>query len=506
MSDNNEEFDNDEVEDKDQPVPRRTVIFDILFAIVLLLIVGNLGFAGYVFYYYKVGVPAEIDKKVEEHTARATYALSASMGGIIKDSIVGAYINNGGNMSDMFIEDMLANSKIENHFRISTTEDIRNKMFAQLKANYQNMAFLTKFSEDSVVIDGEKFHYEVIYVKNKTEEQQSVLEQVENITGDNKSQLDGRVLTANGENVTSAFTKDSLVLDDADSVIKANSDNNTTNATTNNTTIIMDLEPKIQILELQNKTKLEVNKTEIALEQEELLKRLPNARIYSNGQSAKIGIIVDDCGYNLDIAKQAVNIQYPLTLAILPYLRYSKEVNLYARSHGKPTFLHAPMEAVNYPQANPGDHPLLVNLPNDEIRRRVNMAVESVGQIDGFNNHQGSKFTQDKEKMSVVLTEMKKYANVFVDSHTIASTQGYNVCNTIDNYSCGIARRFIDNEPTASSMFGELIFLANVANKEQDGAIGITHCRSHSVDYLPFGLDMLVRKGFNIVNVTEITK
>jgi len=76
---------------------------------------------------------------------------------------------------------------------------------------------------------------------------------------------------------------------------------------------------------------------------------------------ANMAIILDDSGYNLDLAEKAASIKYPLTLSIIPYTPYDRETAEIARKHDKTVFLHQPMQPKSYPDTEPGKGAILLN-------------------------------------------------------------------------------------------------------------------------------------------------
>ena len=59
---------------------------------------------------------------------------------------------------------------------------------------------------------------------------------------------------------------------------------------------------------------------------------------------AKIAIVIDDWGYNLDNLYLVDQIKYPLTASVLPRLDYSKTVAAELHRRGVQVILHLPME------------------------------------------------------------------------------------------------------------------------------------------------------------------
>ncbi|UCH08731.1 MAG: divergent polysaccharide deacetylase family protein [Deltaproteobacteria bacterium] len=65
--------------------------------------------------------------------------------------------------------------------------------------------------------------------------------------------------------------------------------------------------------------------------------------------------------------------------------------------------LHLPMEPIGYPSVNPGDGVLLVSMDKETILEVLNDDLKQTPFVVGANNLMGSRFTENSEKMSIVL-------------------------------------------------------------------------------------------------------
>lgn len=74
---------------------------------------------------------------------------------------------------------------------------------------------------------------------------------------------------------------------------------------------------------------------------------LPAARI-------KIAILIDDMGYDIRLLRELIEIDAPLTFAVLPYNHHSVDAARILHAEGKEVILHLPMEPHTYPDEQPG--------------------------------------------------------------------------------------------------------------------------------------------------------
>ncbi len=139
-----------------------------------------------------------------------------------------------------------------------------------------------------------------------------------------------------------------------------------------------------------------------------------------------VALIVDDIGYKESAVNQFLSLKIPITFSILPYSPYGRRIAQMLK--GKRTvdiMLHLPLEANGHPQLNKQPGMLLLSMPLSELKTRLKQDLEAVPFIKGVNNHMGSKFTQNKSYMKIVMSEIKKRHLFFVDSLTTNRSVGY---------------------------------------------------------------------------------
>ncbi|MFP4083694.1 MAG: divergent polysaccharide deacetylase family protein [Desulfonatronovibrio sp.] len=135
--------------------------------------------------------------------------------------------------------------------------------------------------------------------------------------------------------------------------------------------------------------------------------------------TGRIVIIIDDLGETLEYAENLSRLDFPVIFSILPYLAHTEKVVKFAEENQIETMLHLPMEPNTFSRGvNPGKGALLVNMGSDEIKKRVADNLRQVPGAIGVNNHMGSRFTQDAERIAVVFDELKKHGLFFLDSLT----------------------------------------------------------------------------------------
>ncbi len=222
-------------------------------------------------------------------------------------------------------------------------------------------------------------------------------------------------------------------------------------------------------------------------------------------KQVQFAILLDDGGNSLELAKEFAAIKYPVAIAVLPHLEYTKQTAQIAKKAGKTVFLHFPMAPKSYPNTDPGKGAVLPNMPQLIINGIVRENFENIGiEVDGFNNHMGSGITEDAVKMEQILLASKAYTNRFVDSRTTANTKAYAECKKA-GYKCGENRLFIDNDNSVEAIL-EKIYEAAEKSRDDGSIIAIGHIRPNTLQALKIALPELEKRNYKLVSVTSLTK
>lgn len=135
----------------------------------------------------------------------------------------------------------------------------------------------------------------------------------------------------------------------------------------------------------------------------------------------KVALVIDDLGYAPpELVRRLCALKVPFSAAVLPYLEFSRESATLVHEAGQEVLLHLPMEGG--PNADPGPDALKVSQDEATVRALVRKALLEVPYRRGVNNHMGSRFTTDPQRMDWVLDELKKQKLFFLDSRTTKET------------------------------------------------------------------------------------
>lgn len=217
----------------------------------------------------------------------------------------------------------------------------------------------------------------------------------------------------------------------------------------------------------------------------------------------RIAIVIDDLGMNIKQSQRAIDFDAPLTLAFLPYAKRSREFMNEAALKSHDIIIHMPMEPMSE-TVNAGENVLRSNMSAEEIKATLDESLAGLPHFDGLNNHMGSKFTQDREALSTVMTYLKARNVYFLDSRTIGNSQGQVVAQEVGVPT--LSRDvFLDHEESSDFVKRALSKLEKIAN-EKGQAIAIGHPKEVTLDVLEKWIPDAKSRGFEIVTVSDLLK
>ena len=193
----------------------------------------------------------------------------------------------------------------------------------------------------------------------------------------------------------------------------------------------------------------------------------------TKGPKPKVAIIIDDLGLNIEQARCFLELDMPLSYSVLPFLAHSKEVAVMASQKERDVLLHLPMQPAQWPEVDAGPGVLLVSMDRPEIEARVRTALEAVPFVIGVNNHMGSRFTEDPQRIGWVMETLKSRNLFFVDSLTSTRSKAYEQAKKL-GMPCDRRSTFLDNIQDPQAIRIQIKKL--IAQARQHGrAIGIGH-------------------------------
>ncbi len=217
----------------------------------------------------------------------------------------------------------------------------------------------------------------------------------------------------------------------------------------------------------------------------------------------RLAIVIDDMGRTMSSLDSILALEAPITIAVLPNLGRSEEVAIKAKDHGIEVLLHMPMEPLSSLN-DPGKGAVFTTMTDEEVRIKVLKAVESVPGIVGINNHMGSKFTADADKMAVVLDVLKSKDLFFLDSRTTAKSVGVELARKHSVETIG-RDLFLDNEEDQAYIEAQLR-KAIARAKRKGRAVAIGHPYPETIRAISAVMGDIESEGVTIVSVSEFVR
>jgi polysaccharide deacetylase 2 family uncharacterized protein YibQ len=159
------------------------------------------------------------------------------------------------------------------------------------------------------------------------------------------------------------------------------------------------------------------------------------------------------------------------------------------------------MEPRGFPLKDPGKGAVFVAMGERELVRQVRKDLEAIPFICGINNHMGSRFMEDGDKVRLVLREVKKRELFFLDSRTTAKSSGYRIAQEL-SLRAGTRDVFLDNDTDVQDMETQLERLIHIA-RDNGKAIGICHPYPSTISALKGMITKIQAAGIKIVPLSD---
>ena len=194
-----------------------------------------------------------------------------------------------------------------------------------------------------------------------------------------------------------------------------------------------------------------------------------------------MAIIIDDIGFSRAALNAFLRLDLPITFAVLPHLKHSAWAAETIADDGREMMLHQPMEPRGS-RFDPGPGSVFVHQKADRIAGIVEENLHAVPGVSGVNNHMGSRFTANAEKMRPVVSTIRDHHLFFVDSLTTGASAAYRTAHRED---LPALRRdvFLDNDLRPAAIRRQLARLERTAWRTGI-AVGIGHPHRATADAL----------------------
>lgn len=212
---------------------------------------------------------------------------------------------------------------------------------------------------------------------------------------------------------------------------------------------------------------------------------------------------MDDLGESEQEVQALLDINIPITFAILPQRPFSHSIAQRLHSLGREIILHLPLEPEDCENINLGKGMLLL-MPREGLLNRLRENLDSLPYYTGVNNHMGSAFTADEGGMRLILGELKARGLFFLDNRTTKETVGLKIAREL---GVRAAERdvFLDNEEEPEYISSQLDELIREA-REKGQAIGTCHPSSTTIQVLGEKLPEFSAQGIDFVPVSTLVR
>jgi polysaccharide deacetylase 2 family uncharacterized protein YibQ len=199
----------------------------------------------------------------------------------------------------------------------------------------------------------------------------------------------------------------------------------------------------------------------------------PAAATVEPGTRPRLAIIIDDCGQWPVTERAFVALPFPVTLSVLPHVRFGSAIAHDADAAGKGVMLHLPMQTISGRYPGPGT--ITTKMPDAAIRSEVSNDLAELPEARGVNNHEGSLATQDARVMGDIADVLAQDGRFFIDSRTSSASVGESVARE-RGVRAASRSVFLDNVDEQSAIESRL--LEAIADARANGsAIAIGHPR-----------------------------
>jgi len=147
---------------------------------------------------------------------------------------------------------------------------------------------------------------------------------------------------------------------------------------------------------------------------------------------------------------------------------------------------------------------LLLSQSDEEIRKRLDGFLREVPYAKGANNHMGSRFTEERGKMGIVLGFLKGKGLFFIDSKTTPLSVGNTLAREMGIENAG-RNVFLDNVQDVEAIREQLEQLAEMARRK-GGAIGICHPHKATIQALTAAMPELRKSGITFVYAADLVR
>lgn len=219
---------------------------------------------------------------------------------------------------------------------------------------------------------------------------------------------------------------------------------------------------------------------------------------------ARVAIIIDDLGYQLEAGRRAIALPGPVAFAVLPGAPRAAALAGWAHESGKEVLLHLPLQANS---EDKDDEPGRIDLDmsRETVVATFDVALNSVPHVVGVNGHRGSLLTRHPGHMQWLMEEIRARNDLFfVDSYTTAESVAMQIAAEA---GVNAVKRDVFLDPdrspeTVARQFERMKLLA----KKRGFVVAIGHPYRSTLELLERELPKLREQGIELVPISELVR
>jgi hypothetical protein len=214
----------------------------------------------------------------------------------------------------------------------------------------------------------------------------------------------------------------------------------------------------------------------------------------------RVAIVIDDIGYKVSDRK-LVELDAPLTYAVLPHTPLGFDYAQLAYNKKRDVIIHVPMQAnANNRLLGPGA--LTQQMDKQEYQQTLLSAMEDIPFAVGMNNHMGSLLTRMEQPMEWTMELLRQHNMFFLDSKTTTKSKISEVASKfgVDSLDRNVFLDHHKNKAAIERQFNRMIAIA----KRHGSAIAIGHPYQETFEVLKNKLPELEAMGIELVPLSSM--
>ena len=223
----------------------------------------------------------------------------------------------------------------------------------------------------------------------------------------------------------------------------------------------------------------------------------------SEDYGLRVSIVIDDLGEDYRVFKDLIAMDVPFTYSVLPFRTHSVRIANEASKNNGEVILHLPLEPWNSSNHAINHGTLLTSMDEEQLRIQIEKNLEALPHLSGVSNHMGSKFTEDREKMEIILQAVREKELYFLDSRTTDKTVGYTLAQSM-HIRTAQRKLFIDNTRDQQAVEKQLKKIPRLAEKNGGSVVAIGHPYPSTIAALKSYVPRLKEQGVTVVPLSQL--